>query len=250
MKRKEVLMEIQKLGGFQVRNLVNSIATMVINSENNKNKNVDGFLVKKTIKLLVTKMKIKFNKFARKYDRFYEKDSTWLDVDVIADMKMNRNLGAGRPFKKWAELRDRTKRLKVDNLAHNNPGECLSLAAIKAQKTVGCSSKVKSVKSENSQKSNEGCPIKMTTTEALSLKILCDLSDEQYQLIRNNSLTHNAYIYPTKNEILVEKKKCIPINIEFSEKQKLYYPTFVGSITTQISNLGSQTSCYPILLLF
>ena len=87
---------------------------------------------------------------------------------------MKRNIG-GRPFKKWAELGHRTKRLKVDNLAHNNPGECLSLAVIKAQKTVGCSSKVKSVKSENSQKSNEEYPIKMTTIEAISLKIQCDL---------------------------------------------------------------------------
>ena len=83
MKRKDILMEIKKLGGFQVRNLANSIATMVINYENNKVKNLDGFLVKKTIKLLVTKMKIKFNKFARNYDRFFEKDSTWLDADVI-----------------------------------------------------------------------------------------------------------------------------------------------------------------------
>ena len=37
----------------------------------------------------------------------------------------------------------------------------------------------------------------MTANEALYLKISYDLSDDQYQMIRNSSQNQNANIYPT-----------------------------------------------------
>nr|XP_012559709.2 uncharacterized protein LOC105845965 [Hydra vulgaris] len=60
-------------------------------------------------------------------------------------------------------------------------------------------------------------PVKMKVEDALSLKIQCDLSDEQYQIIRNSSLLQNANIYPSLHKILTEKKKCYPDNMIFSE---------------------------------
>ena len=37
-------------------------------------------------------------------------------------------------------------------------------------------------------------PVMMTVEEALALKINCDLSDQQYQMLRNASLRQNADI--------------------------------------------------------
>ena len=45
----------------------------------------------------------------------------------------------------------------------------------------------------------------MKTEDALSLKIQCDLSDEQYQIIRNSSIIYNADIYPSLHEIKNER---------------------------------------------
>ena len=60
-------------------------------------------------------------------------------------------------------------------------------------------------------------PIKMKNSEALSLKVQCDMSDSQYQMIRNSSKQQNADIYPTLHELLLEKQKCYPSDIEFTE---------------------------------
>ena len=48
-------------------------------------------------------------------------------------------------------------------------------------------------------------PVMMTPEDALALKIQCDLSDGQYQLIRNASLKHNANIFPKLKEKCNEK---------------------------------------------
>ena len=52
-------------------------------------------------------------------------------------------------------------------------------------------------------------PVKMATEDALALKTACDLSDKQYQLLRNSSIHHIADIYPTLHEISTEKKKLL-----------------------------------------
>ena len=48
--------------------------------------------------------------------------------------------------------------------------------------------------------------IRMKTQEALALKVHADLSDDQYQMIRNSAKAQNADIYPTLHEIFDEKK--------------------------------------------
>ena len=48
-------------------------------------------------------------------------------------------------------------------------------------------------------------PIKMKTEGALSLKIQCDLSDEQYQIIRNSCIMQN--IHPYFMKLRMENRK-------------------------------------------
>ena len=61
----------------------------------------------------------------------------------------------------------------------------------------------------------------MSAAEALSLKIQCDLSNDQYQIIRNNSLIHNADIYPTLHKIVEENKECYTKGLDITETQAL-----------------------------
>ena len=94
----------------------------------------------------------------------------------------------------------RSKLQKVAELSATHHPEELNLAASKAHKTSETVNKRKSFQSEDT-------PIKMSSVEALSLKVQCDLSDEQYQLIRKSSLIQKADIYLNLHEILAEKKE-------------------------------------------
>ena len=65
--------------------------------------------------------------------------------------------------------------------------------------------------------SESNVPIKMTPEEALALKTACNMSDNQYQLVRNACLQHKADIFPTLHRIFEAKSKCYPENISFTE---------------------------------
>ena len=60
-------------------------------------------------------------------------------------------------------------------------------------------------------------PIIMSPDDALALKIQCDLSDNQYQLLRNASLKHNANIFPPLHSILSVKTLCYPEETAITE---------------------------------
>ena len=60
-------------------------------------------------------------------------------------------------------------------------------------------------------------PKMMSDDSALALKISCDLSDAQYQMIRNSSLLQDSNIYPTLHKILEAKKLCYPADILITE---------------------------------
>ena len=44
-------------------------------------------------------------------------------------------------------------------------------------------------------------PLNISVEEALVLKMNTDLSDKQYQMIRNSALVHNVHISPTLHDI-------------------------------------------------
>ena len=43
------------------------------------------------------------------------------------------------------------------------------------------------------------------------------MSDDNYQLIKNNAKKHNADIYPSLHKLFEEKQKCYPSNLKFTE---------------------------------
>ena len=76
-----------------------------------------------------------------------------------------------------------------------------------------CSKDQSAIKSKN--KCSE--PIMTSPEEALALKIHCDLSDNQYQMIRNASIQQNANIFPSLHNILEAKTKCYPNDLKVTE---------------------------------
>ena len=120
---------------------------------------------------------------------------------------------------KW----ERSKRQKVASLAENET-ILLALAAAKSAKESPTKQDMGFVikkATEDAAKVKKSIgnkePVKMSDEEALALKVHCDLSDDQYQMIRNNSLVHNANIYPNLHRILEAKASCYPLNINISE---------------------------------
>ena len=61
----------------------------------------------------------------------------------------------------------------------------------------------------------------MSCEQALALKVQLNLSDKQYQILRNSSLQQHANIYPTLHEILKVKDQCYPENLIITETSAL-----------------------------
>ena len=57
----------------------------------------------------------------------------------------------------------------------------------------------------------------MLPEDALALKIQCDLSDDQYQLLRNASLKQNANTFQSLHSIFAVKSACYPEVTEITE---------------------------------
>ena len=105
--------------------------------------------------------------------------------------------GPGRREKTWDESSDRSKRRKVQMLKENHNTLALATAAIGRSKDSPGQSDLGAVIKEsvkNAQKvrdsldSADRLPVMMLAEDALALKMQCDLSDGQYQLLRNASI--------------------------------------------------------------
>ena len=57
----------------------------------------------------------------------------------------------------------------------------------------------------------------MKLEEALALKTQTDLSDLQYQMLRNSALSHTVKIYPSLKKLGEEKLKCYSEGVQFTE---------------------------------
>ena len=190
-------------------------------------------------------MKEKNKKHHRMYSRFEDKEYEWLDVDIFSEsdrgeeppilpessmsevrQEVVEKIPGGRPTKSWYESSSRTKRRKASTLAADNSTAALTAAAVhRAKDSPGQADlrfvlKKASADTSGSKRSLEIVkqePIMMSKEDALALKICSNLSDDQYQMIRNSSLVHNANIYPTLQRILEAKKLCYPSGIEVTE---------------------------------
>ena len=72
---------------------------------------------------------------------------------------------------------------------------------------------IRSDTNEVKQAINTKSVVQMKPEDAVALKVQCELSDNQYQMIRNSSKVHNADIYPS----LHQKKSCYPKELEITK---------------------------------
>ena len=73
--------------------------------------------------------------------------------------------------------------------------------------------------------------IQMTPEDALALKVACDLSDNQYQILRNSAKIHNADLYPPLSKIYEAKVSCYPEDLHITET----------SATCSLQNMANHT---------
>ena len=154
-------------------------------------------------------------------------ETDWLEekIEINLTAKNVPGPGPGRPRKNWEEAGERAKRGKVSDLAKNETEPLLLAAAksAKAENNPTLSFVIKKTVDSNDNilkvKKAIATPdvIKMKTEDALALKVHSDLSDNQYQMIRNSSKLHNADIYPTLHNIFEEKKNCYPKELHITE---------------------------------
>ena len=225
MKRIDHIPRIKELG-LNAVTITQSLVNDTLTHEEKQASEVNVENLKLAIQVFVAKLKTKLRKCNNTWSRFLKKEEEWLQGSIQIEEKRNSG-GPGRPEKKWEEYGERSKRYKVNDLAENHP-EALALAAAKSAKlipgktdfthVVKLCAKSDSTASEirkSMEKKNE--PKMMTPEDALSLKVHCDLSDDQYQIIRNSSIIQNANIYPTLHKLFESKSKCYPNQLNISE---------------------------------
>lgn len=65
---------------------------------------------------------------------------------------------------------------------------------------------------------NNNVPEKMTTQQALSLYICCNMTVNIYRSIREQALANNHDLYPSYYDLHKAKLECIPPNVKYSEE--------------------------------
>ena len=220
------LVPLIKEKGIGNENILKQIVDEIIRHEALNRENVDLKALNQTVSVFLFKLKDKLNKCNRMYERVMIKENKWLQENIKIQMFHELNVQQdciGRPRKSWEELGDRSKRQRVADLALNE-SDALALAAAKSAKLdptkqdMSFIIKQSTTKATDMRKSIELTkPTQMSAHEALALKIQCNLSDDQYQMIRNSSIIHNANIYPTLHRILEAKYVCYPQNLQITE---------------------------------
>ena len=209
------------------KDIVSLLYEEILISEGLDGEKVHSEKLTEKIRILVIKLKAKWIAVNKTYDRLLMKEKKWLQTEIQIVMKADnvsrKEFSGGRPKKDWKDLGERSKRTRVVGLSAHDP-EVLALAAVKSAKSSGDLQDFAYVVKESIQKASEirksmdsKEPIMMSEKEALSLKVNCDLSDDQYQMIRNSSIKHNANIYPTLHTLFKEKSNCYPEDLVVTE---------------------------------
>lgn len=216
MKRLDLLRKVREFGGFQVNDLLENVVKYILNSDGRVEEDEDENKIQH-VRCFLFKLREKYEKHQRKYERLMEKEKEWLDIEMEIPKMPKKTSSMGRPSKDWEDLGERSKRSKVALLSENHP-DSLERAFHRSKKSVqlsGCSLAT----GKSPTKTEAVKPVRMEPIYALSLKIQCDLSDDQYQMIRNSSLAHNADIFPTLHELFETKKSCYPSEVLYAETQ-------------------------------
>ena len=96
-------------------------------------------------------------------------------------------------------------------------------------------------------------PVQMVPETALALKVHCNLSDDQYQMIKNASKAQFADIYPSLHKIFDIKQKCYPEDLQITETsaqcslQNMVNHTLSRILVVSEDNLQSLTDPAQVL---
>ena len=227
MKRKELIEIISEVGvkSSDLQNIIEQKVTTDLGGGNEGE-------IRDKVKKFINKFRQKYMKHNRMLSRMLELEKEWLEGELFQEAVLDDNSnievvpGPGRPEKPWDEASERSKRRKVQILKENHCTLALATAAIGRSKDSPGQSDLGAVIKEsvkNAQKVRDSLdaadklPVMMSAEDALALKMQCDLSDGQYQLLRNASLKHNADIFPTLHSILTAKSACYPEDTEITE---------------------------------
>ena len=191
MKRLDLVNKVREIG-LKSEQLNSDLSEFVLSYLDSGREDVDLESLKIDMKLFISKVKQKYIKSSRHFDRLLKNESKWLSEEFVLKLKdRTKHGGTGRPKKSWDESGERTKRQRVAELSCIEP-EPLVLAAVRSAKKdpsksdLSCVLK-KSLKnvSETKKALETPEPTPMTPKEALSLQVQCGFSDNQYQIIKN-----------------------------------------------------------------
>ena len=218
MKRIDLLPKVKEVGINSIA-LYSDLMDFVLSSEKGGEDKINCDSLKVTLQTFVSRLREKFTKHNRKFQRLIEKEKDWLETDIKIERISPPSVSVvGRPRKSWEETSDRTKRQRVASLADNEP-QVLALAAAQSVRQNSKADHAIAIKKsfaseENLVKAKQGIqkqePVQMVPETALALKVHCNLSDDQYQMIKNASKTQFADIYPSLHKIFDVKQKCYP----------------------------------------
>ena len=249
MKRKDLIVEVQRVG-INSESLFFELLTFVVHKEGPE-ETLDCVALKQQMKTFVSRLREKYKKYNRKFDRLISNENDWLDKNLeIIRVQEPTKAGPGRPKKEWNETADRTKRLRVSMLASEEP-EPLALAAIKSAKQANKTDLASSLKKcvNNDTENTKAVPKMMSPEEALALKVQCNLSNDAYQMIRNSACEHNANIFPSLHNILKVKYESYPDNLTITETSaECSLQDMVNHTLSRIMSISSENSSLSKLL--
>ena len=204
------LVPLLKEKGIGSGNILKQIVDEFIRHEALNRENVDLKALTQTVSVFLFKLKDRLNQCNIMYERvFLNIENKWLQENINVQLLHELNVQQdciGRPRKSWEELGARSQSQRVADLALNK-SDALALAAAKSVKldptkqVMSFIIKQSTTKATDMRKSIKLTkPTQMSAHEALALTIQCNLSDDQYQMISNSSIIHNANIYPTLSQ--------------------------------------------------
>lgn len=209
---------------FLKKTPINAVASYV----KKKHSIADNSLIEKPLLHQLRFVKAKFDKLYAKCNRkkavLFQKNSEWLSstFEITKGSNETAKRPVGRPKKSFSDVCKRTKTEKLKHLRESYTKDELISATVSMIGIAGnrdlawviehltvfpekATEIKKLLKSDFSDKTN-----RLSVDEALRFLCENDFSKQQYQNIRNMTLTKGYNIYPSYNEVRENKNTCYP----------------------------------------
>ena len=180
---------------------------------------------KTRIRSVIGKMKVKWNQQHRIKEKFVNKCSDWLSKRELfmhpgEPQESTTEASLGRPLTDFSSASDRTKRRRVQSLRKDiSPDEMTyatqmnfradgksDAAAVMKHMCEGTPTTAKKYRSRfNLETENT-----LSAESALSVMLQLKLSKNDYQFLRNTSVSNQCRMYPSYNKVSKARKACYP----------------------------------------